>query len=184
MGLNDAGVPGRNLPAGEDHVMRRLADLERAYRELVASTAVRPGSLGNDALTSPVVPQGVYFTNGSFALTTTPTVISTRTITVPSGFTTAVVSVIGRLYAVNPNAGGDWLYARTLISGFVNVQLPLWVPASGFSGFNVSPFSQVLTGLTPGGTFAIALEGHTAAAGWALDLSNTTEVSGTINWLH
>jgi len=45
MGLNDAGVPGRNLPAGEDHVMRRLADLERAYRELVAAPVTVPGGL-------------------------------------------------------------------------------------------------------------------------------------------
>ena len=31
------GVPGANLPAGEDHIMRRLADLERAIREMRAA---------------------------------------------------------------------------------------------------------------------------------------------------
>lgn len=39
MGINNPGVPGANLPASEDHVMRRLADLERAYRELGPSVA-------------------------------------------------------------------------------------------------------------------------------------------------
>ena len=44
MGLGNPGVPGYNLPAGEDHIMRRLADIERAYRELVAATGLRAGA--------------------------------------------------------------------------------------------------------------------------------------------
>ena len=61
MGFNDAGVPGRNLPAGEDHVMRSLKDLERAYRELFAVVnKLRAGSvvtslLADSAVTAPKV---------------------------------------------------------------------------------------------------------------------------------
>jgi len=44
MGLNDAGVPGRNLPAGEDWLVRKVKDLERAYLELVAATGLRAGA--------------------------------------------------------------------------------------------------------------------------------------------
>jgi hypothetical protein len=141
------------------------------------------GIIGNAALTSPVMPQAVYFETQNFALShTSASTFTSSTVTVPAGFTSAVVSVVGRLFAINPNAGADYLSAVTKIDGTGGVSVPLLVGPSGGSGINVSPFSRVLTGLTPGGTFVLALMGNSNIADWAADAANIAEVSGTILW--
>jgi len=141
------------------------------------------GIINNDALNSPVTAQYVWFTTANFALATSySTARVTSTISVPAGMTSAVVSVVGRLFAINPNAGADYLYAVSTIDGPGSGSIPLLVGPSGGSGINVAPFSTVLTGLTGGGTFVIALWGRTDIASWATNAANTAEVSGTILW--
>lgn len=146
------------------------------------SLFLRPGSVGNDSLANPVAPQYVYDYTSNFALSTTIAHIRRTTITVPPGFTSAVVNVTGRVYAVNGTAGLDYLYAQTNISGFNGLALPLPVSASGGSGTNVSPFAVVLSGLTPGGTFSIDVDAQTAFGAWDANTANTMDVSGTILW--
>ena len=98
MGFNDAGVPGRNLPAGEDHVMRSIKDLERAYRELfavvnklragsvvtslLADAAVTAPKVGPEAITAPAIAAGAV----------TAPAIDTGAVTAPALGTGAVTA--------------------------------------------------------------------------------------------
>jgi len=182
MGLNNPGTPGANLPASEDHVMRRLADLERAYRELVASTAIRAGSLGNDALASPVAPSTISGSTQNFALSTTLTTVWTLTVTVPPLATKATVSVVARVYAANSTAALDYLYAGVKVAGYANAALPLLTPANKGTNINVSPFVILLNGLYAGATFNIEVQVSTAFAAWAANAANTTNLTGSILW--
>lgn len=138
--------------------------------------------LPNSMLASPVAPGSIYDSRTNFALTTTLTNIRTTTITVPAGFTQAAVSVVVRVQAFNNTASLDYLYAQANIAGFNGYALPLAVTGSGGSGINVSPFSTVLSGLTPGGSFTVQIAAQTAFANWAADTDNVAEVSGSILW--
>jgi len=155
---------------------------------ITGTLSLPAGIIGNDALTSPVVPQAVYFNASNFSLNTSPAVKASQTITVPAGFTSAVVSVTARIYAANPNTtggmgpGGDYLYGKATIDGADCIALPVIVLGSGSSGVSVSSFSVVKTGLTPGGTFVISAVGITAYLTWAAYTTNVAEVSGFIQW--
>jgi hypothetical protein len=211
------------FPANEPNGIRKLLDkitaLERQIKEstsnllrtagiylsptgmtidsnlaLTGTLSLPAGIIGNDALTSPVVPQSVFGSVSNFALTarhpvTTADVISTTTITVPAGVTSAVVTVLSRVFAINNNstggtngAGSDYLYAQTGIAGFLDTCLPLSTGGSGGSNINISPFAKVLTGLTPGGTFTITIGACSDYLNWAASASNLATVSGNILW--
>jgi hypothetical protein len=147
------------------------------------------GIINNDALTSPTKPDAVYFYSSNFALNTTSTALASRTITVPAGFTSAVVSLTARVYANNPNTtggingtGGDYLYGKATIDGADCFSLPVVVLGSGSSGVSVSSFSVVKTGLTPGSTFVVSVVGNTYLLSWTANVVNIAEVSGIITW--
>jgi hypothetical protein len=146
------------------------------------------GIIDNAALASPVVPQTVFLSANNFAVDVTPSAKVTTTITVPAGFTTAVVTVTGRVYAINPNTtggfgtGGDFLYASARVNTDACNGMPLVVLGSNSSGINVAAFSTVLTGLTGGDTFTISVRASTAYLTWAANTSNAAEVSGMILW--
>jgi hypothetical protein len=148
----------------------------------VTGDFIAEGKISNDALVAPVAPGSIYDSRTNFALTTTLTNIRTTTITVPAGFTRAAVSIVVRVHAFNNNAGLDYLYAQANIAGYNGYALPLAVSGSGGSGTNVSPFSAVLSDLTPGGSFTVQIAAQTAFASWAADTQNTAEVSGSVLW--
>ena len=166
LATRDAGSAGWAMNAGA-----------AAFGDLI----LRPGSVNNDALTSPVVPQGVWFYAQNFAVTTAAGTFASSTITVPAGMTSAVVTVVSRLAVVNSTAAADYLSCVSKIAGSGGLSLQHGINA-GFTDFNVSPFSKVLSGLTPGGTFLLEVQGNTAVATWAANAANTAEMTGTILW--
>ena len=161
---------------------------------ITGTLSLPAGIIGNDALTSPVVPQSVFGSITNFALTarnpvTTADVIKTVTITVPAGMTSAVISVISRVFAINNNTtggintfGADYFFAQTGIAGFLDTALPKVVDGSGSSDIAISPFAKVLTGLTPGGTFTVTIGACSDYLNWAASASNLATVSGNILW--
>jgi hypothetical protein len=147
------------------------------------------GIIDNAALASPVMPQDIFFSAFNFALSTTSTVKASATITVPAGFTSAVVSVVSRVFAYNPNTtggiggiGGDYLGGVSVIAGASGNDLQSVVLGSGSSGVLVSPYTDVLSGLTPGGTFVLSVKAHSGFLAWSTTTGNTAEMSGTILW--
>jgi len=189
MGLNDAGVPGRNLPAGEDHVMRRLADLERAYRELVASTAVRPGSLGNDALTSPVVPQAISGEVDNFGLTVAGAAIIALPFTIPAGVTKACFLVTFELLVRNSRAVADQEGATTEIDfggtpsmAYLGNILRTVAAGQWPNEPDIVSDAYTATGLTPGGTLTVQVYANSLGANWAASSGNYVKLRGFILW--
>jgi len=141
-----------------------------------------PGSVSNEDLANPVNGSYIYDYVTNFPVTVAPSFIRTTTITVPAGFTQAIVSVTARVYAINGTAGLDYLYCQANVSGSSGLAIPTQVAASG-SGTNVSPFSSVLTGLTGGGTFSVQITASTAFASWPANASNAGDVAGSVIWL-
>jgi hypothetical protein len=182
MGRNNPGVPGSNLPAGEDWVPRRLADLERGLRELTASGVIRAGSLGNDALTSPLIPAVANMTSTAFAVTTTWAEVVGVDLVVPADCTRLLVNATGRVYAVNNSAGADSLTTRVTLD-LVNGQafvMPLAVGAWDTIGAALATLAE---GLTPGGTLRLAAAAKTLATGFGANAGNTATITATLIWL-
>ncbi|NNM45137.1 hypothetical protein [Knoellia koreensis] len=160
-----------------------------AARAALGELILRPGSIGNDALTNPVGVGAIFDFLQGFSLTTALTNIRTTNLVVPPGFSRAAISIATRVYAINPRttggydgAGGDYLYGQANISGFNGFALPLAVSGSGGSGTNVSPFSVVLSDLDAGSTIPVQIAAATNFASWAANPANTAEVSGSVMW--
>jgi hypothetical protein len=153
-----------------------------ATRAALPELLLRPGSIGNEALTSPVVPGYLFNSISGFGLTTALTNIQTVNLTVPAGCTRLSAFIVGRVYATNNTAGLDYLYAQTNVAGYNGNALPLAVSGSNGSGTNISPFAVLLTGLTPGATITVQMAAQTAFAPWASIAGNISELNGSLNW--
>lgn len=128
-----------------------------------------------------IAPQSLFYYTTNFALTRTPTTLASQTVTVPPGMTSAVVTVVSRLAAVNSTGSADYLSCMSKISGAGGLSLQRPV-SSGYIDFNVSAYSVVLPGLVSGGTILLEVQGNTTAAGWAANAANTAEMTGSILW--
>jgi hypothetical protein len=147
----------------------------------VGELILRPGSIGNDALTNPVVPAQAFQGASTFALTVAGGNIITVNRTVPVGFTSAVVSAYGRLAAINSTASDDAVYCAVDVNGSGGNQFGIDVPAGKFGSLSAG-YGTLLTGLTAGATIATHLYGSTGLAGWASDPSNGADLSVTYLW--
>ena len=165
-------------------------DLEVSGHAAITGTLSLPaGIIDNAALTNPVASLSIYNTTGSYAVTTTETTRASVTVTVPAGFTAAVVSVMGRVDGRNSNSTGGWnaagadlLHTRAWIAGGTGQDMDLSVLGSGDHAVSVMPFAAVLTGLTPGDTFILAAKVWSEYQGWAAHAKNIAEISGTVTW--
>lgn len=147
-----------------------------------ADFVVRPGSIGNDLLTSPVDPISSYDYVTNFAVTTTLTNIRTKTIPVPAGFTKAAVALTVRVYATNNSAGLDYLYAQANINGFNGLALPVAATNGNGSAMNVSTFSAVLDGANLGSNLVLQIAAQTAFGAWSSDPVNAADLSASVAW--
>ena len=145
--------------------------------------------LPNSMLASPTKPEGIYDGASGFAISTTNANKLTTTLTVPDGFTAAAITVTARVFVINPNstggydgAGGEYVYGEANIAGFNGYAFGLGVSGNNGSGTNVSTFSAVLTGLTPGGSVLVQAAARTAFATIAASPNNIAELSGIATW--
>jgi len=156
----------------------------------VGELILRPGSIGNDSLTNPVIP-GVHKVNSSgFAVTLSWTEVVGGNVTVPAGCTQLLATSSVWVYAINPNTtggsngtGGDTLWCYVDIGGSSGEVYGLGL--SGNSGYTTatSGFSLLKTGLTPGSTIRIKGMAASAYASLGSDAFNTATISTTLIWL-
>lgn len=174
-----AGLPGSAeslMPPGEDWLVRKVQELERRVNELVAHDVLRAagvetekdlirilgslivtgdlsvpnGSINNDALASPVTGATGTGSASSVTLTTTTGVYAPVTFTVPSGFTRAQVMGVSAMYA-----GG--LVASILQCRIAGSDGPEMYAFTNAAYANAAASNaRSLSGLTPGGTFAVS----------------------------
>lgn len=171
---------GDAFPAGEDYIVRRVKDLERKVDEN-ASSIPRSFKTTVDSLTAAIetlTAQGItlnaqvaqiaavvnaqvtgtvgrgYATG--YTLTTTPKELARATITVPSGYTRALVLGITAMTIYNQNPSDP-----DFVRGYVDINGnngptsgSLYAPMNFPVSMMVS-YSYLLTGLTGGSTFYI-----------------------------
>jgi hypothetical protein len=126
MALNSPGVPGSNLPAGEDHIMRRLADIERRMREMQAADILKPAGLF--ARPNGMTVAGELDVSGLLAVTGPATIGGTLA-------TTGATTIGGTLGVTGPATiggtlnvtGTTTLGATTGVTGALNVSGPMAV---------------------------------------------------------
>ena len=148
------------------------------------------GIVGNDALTSPVVPQAVYLQVSNFALTTSEVTLASSVITVPAGFTSAIVTLIGQVRCYNLHstggsngAGGDYVLSQPFAGSHYGNALGAILLGSGGDSYDITPLTAILTGLTGGGTFTVGIQGASYYVDMAANTYNSAVLSGNILWL-
>jgi hypothetical protein len=112
------------------------------------------------------------------------------TVTVPDGCTRASVALSGRMYAINSRTtggsdgtGADALFVRVGVAGNFSAATPTGI--SGSNGFATTTTDDAfdLTGLTPGGTVRVSVEGSSGYQSLAAQADNYINVVASITWL-
>lgn len=191
--------PGQFNPgAGEDWIGRELAQLKNELRELRSANPFAPmgmkpipggveiqgtlslpsGIINNDALANPV--QIGTASNGvnNYAITTTSTVRASVTLTVPDGFTEAVVMANPTAMGFNGTAGGDYLYVMAVVQTIGGGEL-YSAAGAGFGAGLAAPFHTTLTGLIAGQTITVGVATRAGFNTWAASTANQANIYAT-----
>jgi hypothetical protein len=140
------------------------------------------GIIGNDALADPLVPFAFHADAQNFALGNGDNLpIVSVTVTVPAGFTRAVVNATANLSAANSTGATDTLYCGLKVNG----------SGPGYSGragvppgvaANPSKTAGVLL-TSLGSSFIIEGTASTAVAPWPANVNNNVNLDGTVIFL-
>lgn len=133
------------------------------------------GIIGNDALTSPVQIGTATNGIGSYAITTTSTVRASVTLTVPDGFSQAVVLANPTAMGFNSTASADYLYAQAIIQTINGGEIYTSAPAGVGVGL-ASPFQITLSDLTDGEAITVSVATRTNTATWAASTGNQANI--------
>jgi hypothetical protein len=140
------------------------------------------GIINNAALANPVGSDSAFSGASSFALSVAGANIITINKTVPAGFTSAVVTVFGRVAAINSTAATDHLYLSVDVNGAGGNQFGVPVAAGDFNTTGAG-YSARLTGLTGGSSnIAAHVYASTGTAAWAANAGNGADLAVTYIW--
>jgi hypothetical protein len=129
------------------------------------------GIIDNAALAAPVSPLATHVGTNNFGLSTGPNVpILTTSITVPAGYTQALVFAAANMHAYNNNAAQDDAYAVVFING-TSVGASSQTTAAATSSVCLNATGTLLiTGL--GASFTVVVKGSSAGSAWAVATNN------------
>ena len=191
MGINP-GNPAFGLPPAEDDAARQMKDLERTTRENLASVVRSFKSTVerldaaietlNEAVASIVIPQNAGGSTQNFAVTTSPVMVASCTLTVPEGYTRAVLNIVSFGEAFNDDTNGHYLYVQCTnsITGGSGEVYTFLSPSVASA---VTTFQQVtLGGLTGGQTLVCGVLVRGTAA-FSASTANLAQVSAQAIYL-
>lgn len=140
------------------------------------------GIIGNDALSSPV--QIGTASNGvnNYAITTASTVRASVTLTVPNGFTEAVVTANPTAMGQNSTATTDYLYVMAAVGTIGGGEL-YTSAATGLGVGLAAPFHTTLIGLTGGDTITVSVATRAGFNTWAASTANQANIYATAYFL-
>ena len=147
---------------------------------------LRGGIIGNDALSNPVEPVAAHADASGFSASAAWSTVMTATVTVPAGFTRALIlSLATNASVLNGSGSEDWLYVSANIPAYGG-GLPGYVTSSpnvpaGNYGSAYDFRSVVLTGLS--GSFTITGQVSTDLGSWGSNASNTANLDASILFL-
>lgn len=111
---------------------------------------LRPGSIENDSLASPVEVGQVSFSQYGFGLDITDRRFAQGSIPVPAGFTKASVFLVCNVGCNNPNDDADYMYASAVVQGEPAREVFGYVASRNGSVAVTSAKSSILTDLSSG----------------------------------
>lgn len=143
---------------------------------IMGALTLQPGSIENDALTSPLKTGSSGYTASNQSFTTAPTAYGTQQIPVPAGFTQAVVMNGVSAGGTNSTVDVDFIYVASSINGVAGGELP--TRAAGGQYASASSFGiRTLTGLTAGSTISVSAQVRTNAATWTAASANIININ-------
>lgn len=181
---------------GPDHdLAKRLTNMEQAIQKLNTRDVLQNATFGKDgttveqaftqlqdAINSAVAVQNAGGDAQNFAVTTTATEVASCILTVPTGFTRAVVNVVAFAEAFNPTAGGQYVYVQSTNS-ITGGSGEVYSLAAASTAVAVTTFQQVtLTGLSGGQQIVCGVLVRAGAA-FSASTANLAEVSAQAIYL-
>lgn len=143
---------------------------------------LQPGSIQNDALTSPLSPQTAHADVSDFALATGANVEMVRaTVAVPAGYTKALVMAAASMGNRNPNTFVDDMYVDCRINGLVSGWSSQTSVIAGKVGFVVNVGTALLEGLS--GSFYIAANASSGTTAWPINGAAAINVDAIVLFL-
>lgn len=119
---------------------------------------LKPGSIQNDSLTSPlIVGSGNADALGFTVPKTTTTTITSFAFTVPAGYTKADVMAFGSAFIYNSAATTDYVYARVYVGTYGGMTLNSLIGGSGGSVQLTPNVTRHVEGLTGGATITCSI---------------------------
>ncbi|MDQ0117451.1 hypothetical protein J2T22_000621 [Pseudarthrobacter defluvii] len=140
------------------------------------------GSVSNDALASPIETATASAGISNYAIDTTATVRASVTLTVPVGFSRAIVISNATAMGTNSGTAPDYLYCSVTVQTVNGGELYTSAPV-GLGASLSSPFQPTLTGLTGGDTITVGVATRAGASTWAADPANQAAISATAIFL-
>lgn len=164
-------------------------DLLRVLGSLIVegNLSVPNGSIDNAALANPITPAYGYATASGYSIPVGQGNRVTRasfSLTVPSGFTKALITATSQDSAQNSTASPDYLNSYVLIgAGGAYAYCGSPTAPAGYTTVSLATMTSLMTGLTGGQTITIASQPYTTYAAWATASGNGTIVSATCLFL-
>lgn len=146
---------------------------------ITGTLSLPAGIIGNDALASPMITEALNNYINNYSVDTTSTVRASVTLTVPDGFTTAVVMTNATAMAQNSTASTDYLYVQAVVDG-VNGGEMYTSAAAGLAVGIASPFNTTIYGLTDGQEITVAVATRTGFAAWAASTAAQANIYVTV----
>lgn len=173
---NAAGLRERNERL--EAQVRRL----RSSRRLLQNGDYGRATIPSAAQQTTAAPGLVMLSTSFFAVGRTPADVVVGSVLIPPRMTRCVVSLTGRVYAVNTTGGIDLLSARVTAGGQAGNAIPVRT-AAGAASMNVATLAVLLEDLVPGSTFDVALSVWSAAATWTADTVHFADLAGSLGWV-
>ncbi len=143
---------------------------------------LRGNIIGNAALTNPVAPAVANGAAGGFTFTVSSAVYETVNVTVPAGFSQALVMAVSTGGMTCNSSGGSSLFVQPRINGVLGQSIAATCQPS-LSMSVSAPFASLVTGLTGGGSFPIDTLASANIPGNVLTGTCNAQVSATIMFL-
>lgn len=137
--------------------------------------------IDNDALTSPVYPKIAHAEANNFALSTSMVEKLRTTITVPAGYTKALVIATANMTARNTTAGPDNCFIGVEVNGVSSGWATMGYASSTNYAHGSSTTTALLTGL--GASFYVIARAGTMLANWSADLASTLNIDVMVVFL-
>lgn len=181
------GTPGAPAPAGEDFIVKKIADLDRQARELgpsIAKSFQTTVDELNQAIAQLLVVETGAQSNLGPAITTTRQALATIPFTVPTGYTKALVQANAVAMAYNNTSAVDYLYCMASVDIGSSGGETYSSAAVGYATSVTAPYYVELTGLTDGETFVVAANARTNTATWGASTANLVTIYASVIFQH